>query len=179
GISALQATLGFKDRDFLRQTQVHLIKIGFADEGILLRHFLPIDLEPLFGRELGCHWSSADLSLLYRRALVGRRSTSARPGTLSIASQTEGLRHTRLKSALRAIIIRSWVSLNRFYSFPPRRRPEPVFRTRDTWLTGPSINQNPPNGRRIQGHPHMRRAFGHPQRRGNRRTCRYRRPLPG
>jgi hypothetical protein len=49
GVFALQAALGFEQRQLFRKAEVHLVKIPFARGAFLLRHLLALDGEPLFG----------------------------------------------------------------------------------------------------------------------------------
>jgi hypothetical protein len=58
GVAAEEAALGFEQRHLLGQTQVDLVEVSVADQGFLLRHPLPPNLEALLGSQLGRHGSS-------------------------------------------------------------------------------------------------------------------------
>src|ERR1019366_9274033 len=54
-VLALEAALGFEQGCLLRQTEVDFVKVGGADQRVLLRHLLAVDLEALLGSKLGGH----------------------------------------------------------------------------------------------------------------------------
>jgi hypothetical protein len=54
-IFALQATVGFQERQPFGQAEIHFEKIRGARGGVLFRHGLPGDLHPLFGGDSGGH----------------------------------------------------------------------------------------------------------------------------
>ena len=49
GVLALKAALGFEQGDLRGQTEVDFVEVGVADQGVLLRHLLAIDLKTLLG----------------------------------------------------------------------------------------------------------------------------------
>ena len=49
GVLAQEAALRFEQGHLLGQTQVDFVKVGVADQRVLLRHLLAIDLEALLG----------------------------------------------------------------------------------------------------------------------------------
>ena len=55
GVLALEAALGFEQGHLLGQAEVDLVEVGVADQRVLLRHLLAVDLEALLGGELGGH----------------------------------------------------------------------------------------------------------------------------
>ena len=53
GVLAQKAAFGFEQGHFLGEAEVDLSKVGVADQRVLLRHLLAVDLETLLGGELG------------------------------------------------------------------------------------------------------------------------------
>ena len=53
GVLAQEAALGFEQGHFLGQAEVDFVEVGVADQRVLLRHLLAVDLEALLGGELG------------------------------------------------------------------------------------------------------------------------------
>jgi hypothetical protein len=52
-VFALQTAVGFEQGELLGEAQVDFLKIGGARSGILLRHFLAVNLQTLFGGDGG------------------------------------------------------------------------------------------------------------------------------
>ena len=62
GVLAQEAALGFEQGHLLGQAEVDLVEVGVADQRVLLRHLLAVDLEALFGGEFGGHGNALRMS---------------------------------------------------------------------------------------------------------------------
>jgi hypothetical protein len=72
GFLALDAALRFQKGELLGEAEIDFLEVAAAPERFLLRHALPGDLHPLFGRDLRFHdGSAADKAFSFGAGGVG------------------------------------------------------------------------------------------------------------